>query len=212
MLCYSHNISSCCNAVLKCCDISLSSESHSLAISSLSGSGYPIPPNVTISKIMYNSRKRVEVDVEWAIGGAGDLTGFIVEQRRPQMPELKTNGTMSWLRVATGIEPDARTYKLVGLEPAVTYTFRILAVNRRTLGYPSEGRTPGETKVLVWCRWSETKVLVLWEQMIIIAAFLKLVLGNNRTGSKNVDWLAGNWGEAKMWTIWGHWEILCYRA
>nr|XP_023656234.1 V-set and immunoglobulin domain-containing protein 10-like 2 [Paramormyrops kingsleyae] len=105
---------------------------------------YPIPPNVTISKIMYNSRKRMEVDVEWAIRGAGDLTGFVVEQQRPQMPALKTNSTMSWLQVVMGIGPDARTYKLVGLEPAVTYTFRIMAVNRRTLGYPSEGRTPAD--------------------------------------------------------------------
>ncbi|KPP67003.1 carcinoembryonic antigen-related cell adhesion molecule 5-like, partial [Scleropages formosus] len=35
---------------------------------------YPVPPNVTISKIKYSSQQRTEVDLQWAVKETGNLT------------------------------------------------------------------------------------------------------------------------------------------
>ncbi|XP_053125016.1 V-set and immunoglobulin domain-containing protein 10-like 2 isoform X2 [Hemicordylus capensis] len=101
---------------------------------------YPKPPNVTISKLMY-SRHRTEVDLEWQIQGAGNLTGFVV-QRREAKKAPKMQPISTWETAASDIDPDVRDQKLGGLDPTVVYAFRILAVNHRTTGHPSEVKTP----------------------------------------------------------------------
>ncbi|KAM4652086.1 V-set and immunoglobulin domain-containing protein 10-like 2 [Discoglossus pictus] len=107
---------------------------------------YPTPPNVTISKLIY-TRQRTEVDLEWMTKGAGDLTGFMVQRQasiRSFRGPRRSVQIPSWDTVANAIQPDIRGHKLGGLDPAVVYAFRILAVNHRTTGFPSEVKTPAD--------------------------------------------------------------------
>ncbi|XP_015739534.1 V-set and immunoglobulin domain-containing protein 10-like 2 isoform X2 [Coturnix japonica] len=102
---------------------------------------YPAPPNVTISKLRY-TRARTEVRLQWRTQGAGNLTGFVVQRRPAKKPQRRTGGT--WETAAGDIEPSSRDRRLGGLDPRVVYAFRVLAVNHRTAGHPSEVQTPGE--------------------------------------------------------------------
>ncbi|CAN2388107.1 carcinoembryonic antigen-related cell adhesion molecule, partial [Pristimantis euphronides] len=106
---------------------------------------YPTPPNVTISKLLY-SRHRTEVDLEWMTKGAGDLTGFKVQRQASirSAPIPKRSIQASWDTVANDIEPEIRGHKLGGLDPSIVYAFRILAVNHKTTGFPSEVKTPAD--------------------------------------------------------------------
>ncbi|XP_061105436.1 V-set and immunoglobulin domain-containing protein 10-like 2 [Conger conger] len=107
---------------------------------------YPVPPNVTISKIVYSSRQRTEVDLEWEIKTEGVLTGFFVERQRARELDPKFGAGLAavWQKVAADLEPDARTHTLPGLDPTATYAFRITAINQRTTGHPSEVMTPAD--------------------------------------------------------------------
>ncbi|XP_075377316.1 LOW QUALITY PROTEIN: V-set and immunoglobulin domain-containing protein 10-like 2 [Mycteria americana] len=102
---------------------------------------YPAPPNVTISKLRY-TRARTEVRLEWRTQGAGNLTGFVVQRRQAKKPPPQAAGP--WETAASDIEPHSRDRRLGGLDPAVVYAFRVLAVNHRTAGHPSEVQTPAE--------------------------------------------------------------------
>ncbi|XP_055551919.1 V-set and immunoglobulin domain-containing protein 10-like 2 [Falco cherrug] len=102
---------------------------------------YPAPPNVTISKLRY-LRARTEVRLEWRTQGTGNLTGFVVQRRQARRPRRRVPGP--WETAAGDIEPHSRNWRLGGLDPAVVYAFRILAVNHRTAGHPSEVQTPAE--------------------------------------------------------------------
>ncbi|XP_039577664.1 V-set and immunoglobulin domain-containing protein 10-like 2 isoform X6 [Passer montanus] len=102
---------------------------------------YPAPPNVTISKLRY-TRARTEVRLEWRTQGAGNLTGFVVQRRQTKKPLRET--ASPWETAAGDIEPHSRDRRLGGLDPAVLYAFRVLAVNHRTAGHPSEVQTPAE--------------------------------------------------------------------
>ncbi|XP_052642252.1 LOW QUALITY PROTEIN: V-set and immunoglobulin domain-containing protein 10-like 2 [Harpia harpyja] len=102
---------------------------------------YPAPPNVTISKLRY-TRARTEVWLEWRTQGTGNLTGFVVQQRQAKKPPRRVPGP--WETAAGDIEPHSRDWRLGGLDPAVVYAFRVLAVNHRTAGHPSEVQTPAE--------------------------------------------------------------------
>ncbi|KAM6400267.1 V-set and immunoglobulin domain-containing protein 10-like 2 [Rhynochetos jubatus] len=102
---------------------------------------YPAPPNVTISKLRY-TRARTEVRLEWRTQGAGNLTGFVVQRRQAKKPSQRAPGP--WETAAGDIEPHSRDRRLGGLDPAVVYAFRVLAVNHRTAGHPSEVQMPAE--------------------------------------------------------------------
>ncbi|XP_019402439.1 PREDICTED: carcinoembryonic antigen-related cell adhesion molecule 5 [Crocodylus porosus] len=104
---------------------------------------YPVPPNVTISKLMY-SRQRTEVQLEWVTQGSGNLTGFMVQRRDTKRNFSNSSRSVDslWETAASDIEPDIRDHRLGGLDPAIVYAFRILAVNHRTTGHPSEMKTP----------------------------------------------------------------------
>ncbi|NP_001365224.1 V-set and immunoglobulin domain-containing protein 10-like 2 precursor [Mus musculus] len=98
---------------------------------------YPTPPNVTISRLTYR-RQRREVQLQWAIYGPGNLTGFLVQQRA----SVPSSEAGAWEVAASDIEPESRDRRLGGLDPGVLYAFRILAMNHHTAGYPSEVKTP----------------------------------------------------------------------
>ncbi|XP_070638686.1 V-set and immunoglobulin domain-containing protein 10-like 2 [Bos indicus] len=100
---------------------------------------YPAPPNVTISRLTYG-RRRSEVQLQWTVRGPGNLTGFLV-QRRAGVPGL---GAGAWETMAGDIEPESRGRRLGGLDPGVLYAFRVLALNHRTAGHPSEVKTPAD--------------------------------------------------------------------
>ncbi|XP_054568827.1 V-set and immunoglobulin domain-containing protein 10-like 2 [Eptesicus fuscus] len=100
---------------------------------------YPAPPNVTISRLTYGRHRR-EVQLQWAVAGPGNLTGFLV-QRRAGAPGP---GAAAWETAAGDIEPESRARRLGGLDPGVLYAFRILALNHRTAGHPSEGKIPAD--------------------------------------------------------------------
>ncbi|XP_068515156.1 LOW QUALITY PROTEIN: V-set and immunoglobulin domain-containing protein 10-like 2 [Anas acuta] len=102
---------------------------------------YPAPPNVTISKLRY-TRARTEVRLEWRTQGTGNLTGFVVQRRQAKKPQRRAPGP--WETAAGDIEPHSRDRRLGGLDPTVVYAFRVLAVNHRTAGHPSEVQTPAE--------------------------------------------------------------------
>eukprot|EP00061_Rhincodon_typus_P012552 g38357.t1 len=78
--------------------------------------------------------------------------GFMI-QRRPARRSIRVRGTTEqeesmtdpyspWQIVASSIDPAIRGHKLGGMDPRVLYAFRILAVNHKTTGYPSEVKTP----------------------------------------------------------------------
>ncbi|KAK7799700.1 hypothetical protein U0070_019296 [Myodes glareolus] len=98
---------------------------------------YPAPPNVTISRLTYR-RQRREVQLQWAIYGPGNLTGFLVQQRA----SVPSSEARAWEVAASDIEPESRDRRLGGLDPGVLYAFRILAMNHHTAGHPSEVKTP----------------------------------------------------------------------
>lgn len=114
--------------------------------------GYPAPPNVTISKLRY-TRARTEVRLEWRTQGTGNLTGFVVQRRQAKKPPRRVPGP--WETAAGDIEPHSRDRRLGGLDPAVVYAFRVLAVNHRTAGHPSEVQTPGEVGRGCCSVWAE---------------------------------------------------------
>ena len=106
--------------------------------------GYPMPPNVTISKIVYSSRERTEVDMEWFIKTEEDITGLIIERRRVPQPEGKRDVDPQWQKVAVNLDPSTRSYRMSGFDPTGLYAVRIMAVNHRTIGHPSQVKSPGE--------------------------------------------------------------------
>ena len=119
-------------------------------------SGHPMPPNATLVKVMYNSRHRNEVELEWQVESEEERgwTGFILEHIWvPERPGRRgRNDTMEDTddRIGPPVwypsiiqDPEARSYTVGKLTPTVTYQFRITPVNHRTLGHPSAPKTPG---------------------------------------------------------------------
>nr|XP_014971557.2 V-set and immunoglobulin domain-containing protein 10-like 2 [Macaca mulatta] len=100
---------------------------------------YPAPPNVTISRLTYGRHRR-EVQLQWAIAGPGNLTGFLVQRKASALGP----GAGAWETAASDIEPESRGRRLGGLDPGVLYAFRILALNHHTAGHPSEVKIPAD--------------------------------------------------------------------
>lgn len=125
----------------------------------ISFSEHPMPPNATLVKVIYNSRKRNEVELEWHIESeaekGGGWTGFILEHvwvserpgRRSSSNDSKEEteeriGPLVWYRNIIQ-DPEVRSHTVGSLTPIVTYQFRIIPLNHRTVGHPSAAKTPG---------------------------------------------------------------------
>ncbi|XP_076744910.1 V-set and immunoglobulin domain-containing protein 10-like 2 [Maylandia zebra] len=122
---------------------------------------YPMPPNATLVRVMYTSRQRNEVELEWVVENeeAGSWTGFFLEHRwLSERPRRKGSGNDSssermeekvgpivWYRNILQ-DPAVRIYTVGSLTPTVTYQFRIIPVNHRTVGHPSTPKTPVEPR------------------------------------------------------------------
>ncbi|XP_048094036.1 hemicentin-2-like [Alosa alosa] len=107
---------------------------------------YPMPPNVTISKLVYSSRQRTEVDMEWFLKTQGDITGFIIERRRLPQSAGKRDADPPWQEVAVNLDPSTQTYKMSGFDPTGLYAVRLMAVNHRTIGHPSDAKSPADPR------------------------------------------------------------------
>lgn len=116
-----------------------------------------MPPNATLVKVLYNSRQRNEVELEWQVQNEeqGGWTGFILEHRwvsekqgrRGSSNDSKAEteeriGAPVWQRNIIQ-DPDVRSHTVVRLTPTITYQFRVTPVNHRTNGHPSAAKTPG---------------------------------------------------------------------
>ncbi|KAM3869182.1 V-set and immunoglobulin domain-containing protein 10-like 2 [Diretmus argenteus] len=119
---------------------------------------YPMPPNATLVKVMYSSRQRSEVDVEWRTENDGEkqraLTSFILEHRMVMERPARRNSNVSteqeerssppaWHKTIVP-DPEVRSHTLGSLTPTFTYQFRITPVNHRTIGHPSAVKTPAD--------------------------------------------------------------------
>ncbi|GAA6097168.1 titin-like isoform X1 [Tachysurus ichikawai] len=102
---------------------------------------YPMPPNVTISKITY-SQQRTDVMLEWLVQNNGDLTGFFIELQSLRVG--KSDVVPVWQKVVVDLIPSTRSYKITNLDPSGKYAFRVTAVNHRTTGHPSEVKNPAQ--------------------------------------------------------------------
>ncbi|XP_054586488.1 V-set and immunoglobulin domain-containing protein 10-like 2 [Nothobranchius furzeri] len=146
---------------------------------------YPMPPNVTLVRVMYNSQQRNEVDLEWTVESQGDggWTGFFLEHRwMSEKPNKRTRSNDSqvlreerassqdwYINIIQ--DPDARIYTVRGLTPTVTYQFRVTPVNYRTIGYPSAAKTPAEPRSSMY-----PAVIGAAIGGMLFAAFLTLLL------------------------------------
>lgn len=116
-----------------------------------------MPPNASLVIVMYNSRRRNEVELEWQVDSKEERgwTGFILEHRwvrerpgrRSSSNESKEEteeriGPPVWYRNIIQ-DPEVRSRTVGRLTPTATYQFRITPVNHRTLGHPSATKTPG---------------------------------------------------------------------
>ncbi|XP_029375668.1 V-set and immunoglobulin domain-containing protein 10-like 2 [Echeneis naucrates] len=121
---------------------------------------HPMPPNVTLIKVMYNSRQRNEVELEWQVQNEeqGGWTGFILEHRLvSEKPGRRGRGNDSkedteeriappvWYRNIIQ-DPEVRIHTVGRLIPTITYQFRITPINHRTTGHPSAAKTPAEPR------------------------------------------------------------------
>ncbi|XP_046876907.1 hemicentin-1-like [Hypomesus transpacificus] len=133
---------------------------------------YPMPPNVTLVRLVYSTHQRSEVQIEWRLEGDGEgddevagdggLTSFTLERWRvggeTVPPGRKRSGeeeeeeeeeergegrSSSPSWLQVGEQgPDVRYHTLGNLIPTLTYQFRVTAVNHRTVGHPSLAKTP----------------------------------------------------------------------
>ncbi|XP_070700310.1 V-set and immunoglobulin domain-containing protein 10-like 2 [Pempheris klunzingeri] len=120
---------------------------------------HPMPPNATLVSVMYNSRLRNEVELEWQVDSEEERgwTGFILEHRwvsegpgrRSSTNDSKEMeekiGPPVWYRSIIE-DPEGRSHTVARLTPTATYLFRIIPVNHRTIGHPSAAKTPAEPR------------------------------------------------------------------
>ncbi|KAK5858482.1 hypothetical protein PBY51_002617 [Eleginops maclovinus] len=121
---------------------------------------HPMPPNVTLVSVMYNSKQRNEVELEWQVEDEerGGWTGFILQHvwvserpgRRGSNNDSKEEaeeriGPPVWYQNIIQ-DPEVRSHTVGRLTPTVTYQFRITPVNHRTIGHSSAAKTPAEPR------------------------------------------------------------------
>ncbi|XP_031728431.1 V-set and immunoglobulin domain-containing protein 10-like 2 [Anarrhichthys ocellatus] len=146
---------------------------------------HPMPPNATLVSLMYNSRQRNEVELEWQVENeeGGGWTGFIlqhvwVSERPGRRGSNNDSKEAAEERIGPPVwdsniiqDPEARSHTVGKLTPTVTYQFRITPVNHRTIGHPSTAKTPAEPRYNVY-----PAVIGAAIGGMLIAAFLTALL------------------------------------
>lgn len=170
-----------------------------------------MPPNVTISKIIFSGHQRTEADLRWDTNAHGEITEFIIERRQLPLPNGNTKTEPPWQEVASNLAPGTRSYKLRGLDPTRLYEVRIRAVNYRTPGNPSEEKVPEPVPVTrpsivlsnpspaegssIWMRCDlengTEPINYIWQQENKEGTTSVLAQGNNNN-LVNVTWVTRN--------------------
>ncbi|XP_028451733.1 V-set and immunoglobulin domain-containing protein 10-like 2 [Perca flavescens] len=166
---------------------------------------YPMPPNVTLVKVMYNSRQRNEVELEWRVEneGGGGWTGFILQHiwvseqpgRRGSNNDSKqeTEERISPPDWYSNIiqDPEVRIYTVGRLTPTVTYQFRIMPVNHRTVGHPSAAKTPAEPRYNVYPAVIGAAIGGMLFAAFLTALLLVFIIRNRNNNPRLHDMLFG---------------------
>ncbi|XP_072230536.1 V-set and immunoglobulin domain-containing protein 10-like 2 [Leuresthes tenuis] len=167
---------------------------------------HPMPPNATLVSVVYNSRKRNEVELEWQVEGEedGGWTGFLQEHRwvserpgrRGGSNESKGQteeraGSQDWYRSIIG-DPDARSHTVSRLTPTVTYQFRITPVNHRTIGHPSAARSPAEPRYNMYPAVVGAAIGGMLFAAILTVLLLVYIIRNRNNNPRLHDMLFGS--------------------
>ncbi|KAM9349045.1 V-set and immunoglobulin domain-containing protein 10-like 2 [Symphorus nematophorus] len=167
---------------------------------------HPMPPNATLVKVMYNSRQRNEVELEWQVESEEERgwTGFILEHmwvserpgRRGSSNDSKEEETEErisrpvWYRNIIQ-DPDIRSHTVGRLTPTVTYQFRITPVNHRTLGHPSAAKTPAEPRYNLYPAVIGATIGGMLFAAIVTALLLVFIIRNRNNNPRLHDMLFG---------------------
>ncbi|XP_071317134.1 V-set and immunoglobulin domain-containing protein 10-like 2 [Trachinotus anak] len=166
---------------------------------------HPMPPNVTLTQVMYNSRQRNEVELEWQVQSEeqGGWTGFILEHRlvserpgrRGSSNDSKEEteeriGPPVWYRNIIQ-DPEVRSHTVGRLTPTVTYQFRITPVNHRTIGHPSAAKTPAEPRYNMYPAVIGAAIGGMLFAAIITALLLVYIIRNRNNNPRLHDMLFG---------------------
>ncbi|KAM9847033.1 V-set and immunoglobulin domain-containing protein 10-like 2 [Aulostomus maculatus] len=169
---------------------------------------HPMPPNATLVKVMYISRQRNEVELEWQIDSeeeeGGGWTGFILEHRwvseRPGRRSSSSNDTQEEMEKRIGppawyhnilTDPDVRSHTVGKLTPTVTYQFRITLLNHRTTGHPSAAKTPAEPRYNAYPAIVGAAIGGMLFAAIITALLLLYIIRNRNNNPRLHDLLFG---------------------
>ncbi|XP_056254332.1 V-set and immunoglobulin domain-containing protein 10-like 2 isoform X1 [Seriola aureovittata] len=166
---------------------------------------HPMPPNATLIKVMYNSRQRNEVELEWQVQNEeqGGWTGFILEHRlvseRPgrrgssngSKEEMEERiGPQVWYRNIIQ-DPEVRSHTVGRLTPTVTYQFRITPINHRTIGHSSAPKTPAEPRYNMYPAVIGAAIGGMLFAAIITALLLVYIIRNRNNNPRLHDMLFG---------------------
>ncbi|XP_076607161.1 V-set and immunoglobulin domain-containing protein 10-like 2 [Chaetodon auriga] len=166
---------------------------------------HPMPPNATLVKVEYNSRLRNEVELEWQVENEEERgwTGFILEHiwvserpgRRGSSNDSKERseeriGPPVWYRNVIQ-DPEVRSHTVGRLTPSVTYQFRIIPVNHRTLGHPSAAKTPAEPRYNVYPAVIGAAIGGMLFAAIITVLLLVFIIRNRNNNPRLHDMLFG---------------------
>ncbi|XP_073336040.1 V-set and immunoglobulin domain-containing protein 10-like 2 [Pagrus major] len=166
---------------------------------------HPMPPNATLVKVMYNSRQRNEVELEWQVENEEERgwTGFILEhvlvserpgRRGRNDTKEETDERMGppvWYRSIIQ-DPEVRSHTIGRLTPTVTYQFRITPVNHRTLGHPSAPKTPAEPRYNVYPAVIGAAIGGMLFAAIVTALLLLFIIRNRNNNPRLHDMLFGS--------------------
>ncbi|XP_044226798.1 V-set and immunoglobulin domain-containing protein 10-like 2 isoform X1 [Thunnus albacares] len=168
---------------------------------------HPMPPNTTLVKVTYNSRKRNEVELEWQIENqaekGGSWTGFILEHmwvserpgRRGSSNDSKKEteeriGPPVWYRNIIQ-DPEVRSHTVGSLTPTVTYQFRITSLNHRTVGHPSAAKSPAEPRFNAYPAVIGAAIGGMLFAAIVTALLLVYIIRNRNNNPRLHDMLFG---------------------
>ncbi|XP_051256243.1 V-set and immunoglobulin domain-containing protein 10-like 2 [Dicentrarchus labrax] len=166
---------------------------------------HPMPPNATLVKVVYISRQRNEVELEWQVENEEEKgwTGFILEHvwlserpgRRGSSNDSKEDteeriGPPVWYRNIIQ-DPEVRSHTISRLTPTATYQFRIIPVNHRTLGHPSAAKTPAEPRYNVYPAVIGAAIGGMLFAAILTALLLVFIIRNRNNNPRLHDMLFG---------------------
>ncbi|CAN9501321.1 unnamed protein product [Ophioblennius macclurei] len=167
---------------------------------------YPMPPNATLVRVMYNSQKRNMVELEWQVESEEQegWTGFVLEHRwlseQPGRRDGRNEsdargeeriGTPVWYLTFVQ-DPTVRIHTVRGLTPTVKYQFRIRPINHRTIGHPSAAKTPAEPRSNLYIAVIGAAIGGMLFAAILTVLLLIFIIRNRNNNPRLHDLLFGS--------------------